>query len=408
VPEPEYRQEGEDHIFHWHQLALTVTVSNVRMTGLGPKGEVDIWTETMGHLHEAGLLLTSTSGKTGLAKAMERRVNSIDWSDVVETIAWKSHAAFKEGEPLEVLLPERRPESGRFAVHPLFPEGQPSLLFGDGKTGKSLLALGCCLAMALGQPLAGMTTAAHRPAFLDWEWEKAEHADRLLRLGQGNGFDDCALTYRRCSAPLQSQAQSLKRKLDQAKIDYLVIDSLGLACGGNPNEPDIALAFFGAVRYLNRPCIIIHHVTKEPGAKKPFGSAYIRNSARTGWRVSRGAEGEAGTLNLALTHEWTNTGQIEAAIGLRLTFDEVAYTTVIERTEAKPVLRSAGEMNKKQQVLSVIEEHPGMEAWEIAAQLDDVKENIAQHLTQLKKQGRLHHDQETHKYYARTNRAEGQ
>ena len=347
ISRPEMRREGDDYIFCWEQEAAEVTVRDIGVGRDGPRAEV--WARHLiaGHLHAAMLNLLSTSSKTGFVKAVLARDPGNNWADMVEQFSVLATEAYRQGEPLELLEPRRRPEAGQWAVNPLAQLGQITLFFGDGKTLKSYTAQACCRAMALEVELAGMRTTRLRPAFLDWEWDKAEHEDRLLRLG-----GDVTVYYQACTVPLQEQAKALKRKLDREGIDFIGVDSLGLACGGDPSKPELALPFFAALRYLGRTAIVVHHVPK--GSKDPYGSVYIRNSARAGWYFVRVASPDEDSAKVALQHRWSNVGRLQKPIGLRFTFDDEVYTTEVSRTDPGPVLALTGDLPARELIVEML------------------------------------------------------
>jgi hypothetical protein len=390
--------EGDDQVFTWQEQGVSVTVRSIVSGRDGPRAEVWANHSVAGHLHTSMVNLLSNTSKHNFVKAVSARDHGSNWAEIVEQVSVLATQKFRAGEPLDVLEPRRRPEAGQFAVRPIIPKGTTTLWYGDGKSAKSYTLEAACYAMATGTALAGLVAEHMTPSFLDWEWDKSEHEDRLLRLG-----GETTLFYRRCNVPLHEQAKAIKRELDRVGVDFVGIDSLGMACGGDPADAEVALRFFEAVRFLGRTAVVVHHVPKEK--KDPYGSAYIRNSARSGWFFSRVATAGEDELCVALIHRWTNTGKQEQPIGLQYTFCDETYTTDIQRTEAKPLMRVAGELSKKQAIESVLAEHSGLELWEITAMLDEDKDRIAVHLSQMKKQGRLVN--EDGKWYLTTDREEG-
>lgn len=383
VPTPEVRREGDDLIFVWDSLSVQATVSDITSGRDGPRAEVRARHLISGHLHAAMVNLLSTTSKLTFTKAVLARDPQNNWADLVEQFSVIATEAHREGEPLELLEPRRRPEAGRFAVDPIVPLKGTTLLAGDGKTLKSYTAIGMCRAMMLGVPFAGMPTTKLVPGYLDYETDKEEPEDRLLRLG-----GDVAFFYRRCTVPLHEQAKAIKRELDRNGVEFIVIDSLGLACGGDPSSPEIALGMFSTIRFLDRPAAIVHHSPKGRPAES-FGSAYIRNSSRSAWFFLRSASPEERTATVALQHAWTNTGRLQRPIGLEFTFDDEAYTTTVRRTDPGPILQLAGSMTKKDAIIAFLQEAPGAEVQDIATALGEDAGKVSVHLSQLKKQGRV-------------------
>lgn len=270
LPPPTLRREGDDLIFTWEQAGAQVLVRDLAIGRDGPRAEV--WARHFPdvHLHVGMLNLLSTTSKANFIRAVSDRDGATDWADAIEQVGVLATEFHRAGEPLELLEPRRRPEAGQYAIEPLAPLGQPTLWYGDGKSLKSYALLAGCRAMSRGESLAGMQTTHLKPAILDFEWDKTEHDDRLLRLG-----GDADIYYRHCTGSLHEQVRSLRREFDRVNVDFLGIDGLGLACGGDPSNPEIALRFFSALRALERTAVVIHHTpneAKNPSAALTFGT----------------------------------------------------------------------------------------------------------------------------------------
>lgn len=345
---PTLRREGDDLRFTW-DTGASVIVRDIAAGGTnGPRGEVWARDDLLDvHLHAAMLNLLSTSSKKDFVRALAARDPARCWADMVEQVSVLATLAYREGEPLELLEPRRRPEAGQYAIDPLAPLGQPTLWYGDGKTLKSYLLEACCQAMVTGGLVAGLKARQLTPAFLDWEWDKDEQEDRLLRLG-----GEATIHYQRCIVPLAEQAKAIKRKLDRQGVDFIGIDSMGLACGGDPSLPEVALRFFSAVRYLEPTAVIVHHVPK--AGKDPYGSVYIRNSTRAGWYFTRAAQPGEQSATIAVVNKWSNVGRLQKAIGVGFGFDDERYVTEIRRVDPGVVLRETGDLPAKDAIIAAL------------------------------------------------------
>ena len=108
-------------------------------------------------------------------------------------------------------------------------------------------------------------------------------------------------------------------------VDFLIVDSLGPASGGNPSASELVIPTMQALRDLHRASLVIDHQSKmqqgqEYSAKTPYGSAYKGNLARSVWQIERG-ESRDNTLDILMSHRKTNFGPLMDAIGVRVTFD---------------------------------------------------------------------------------------
>ena len=372
------RREGQDIVFTWGPEGVIVTVKDISSGGRdGPRAEVWARDTIAGHLHAGMMNLLSTTSKHTFTKAVIARAPGTNWADIVEQFCVLAVEEYRAGEPLSLLVPEFRKGGRNYAVAPIVPMGLPTLLFGDGGCGKSYLALAIARAIALGEPLAGMVAGELRPAYLDWEWDGPEHAERLYRLGGG----DITLLYQSCHTSLASQVRALGRKLDKEQVNFLIIDSLGLAAGGDPREPDVVLAFFRALRELGRTALIVHHVPKD--SKEPYGSVYIRNSVRSAWYMVRSQARNDGEFLAALRHRKTNFSGYEKDIGLRFRFTE--DRTEIETTDARAVPELSDGAPLRQRIYDLLDDGGAIAAKDIATALDVPASQVSVRLTEMKR-----------------------
>ena len=373
MDKPQLTRDGDDYLLTWDD-GLQAEVRYISQGKDGPRGEVRISSKLVGHLHQAMLNLMSSSSRDMFRRALERRDSEVDWQARIEQVCVLVVEAYRAGDPLTLLEPQLRDAKEAYFVDPLIPTGVPTLLYGDGATGKSYIANAIARSLALGIPFAGMGTRESTVAYLDWEWDEDEHSDRLFRLGS-----DVTYFYRQCTVPLAMQTRVLSRLLDKSGIDFLIVDSLGYACGGDIRDPDVVIAFFTALRQLGRTCLVIHHVPKEN--REPYGSVYIRNSVRSAWYLLRSALPEDGGFAVALQHNKSNRGQKEQPIGLQFTFTETE--TKIIRTDAQKIPELAEGMSLRERIFSILKDQP-MRAEDIVDALGARKAQVAARLTDLK------------------------
>ena len=85
---------------------------------------------------------------------------------------WKTVSEFSDHPP-----PRRE-----WLVHGWMPVGQPTLLYGDGGTGKSLLALQLCASVSLNVPWLGLGVKHGRSMYFTAEDDEAELRRRLEKI----------------------------------------------------------------------------------------------------------------------------------------------------------------------------------------------------------------------------------
>lgn len=246
--------------------------------------------------------------------------NDPDWASLLDELSARVIAAERAGQPPQLLSTFDRPKPDDiFDLEGLaLPRRHPSILFGDGGTFKSYLALfvaGCLAQQGV------------RVLFADWEMDGSDHRERLQQLF---GPDMPAVHYRRYQRPLIDEVEGVRRFVEQEGVQYVVCDSVGFAVNGAPESAEAATGYFQAVRQFGAGVGSLHlaHVTKPkddaPDPMKPFGSVFFHNSARSTWFIKRTADtGEGGdTFALALIHRKTNIGRTRPPVGLQIAFTE--------------------------------------------------------------------------------------
>lgn len=287
------------------------------------------------------------SGRINLSDAFRRREvyqrlkskaqtgTQVDWDHHIDELAARIVRAEREGRPAQLLHTFQRPAPDEtFDLEGIvLPRRHPSILFGDGGGFKSYIAL--YIAGWLGQQ-------GIRVLFADWEFEAEDHRDRLERLF---GADMPPVYYQRMHRPMVDEIDSIKRQVDELKIEYIVCDSVGYATDGAPESAEAAMGYFRAVRQLGIGSVHLAHVTKpkEDGAAgkqasdptKPFGSAFWSNSARSTWFVKRTESIDEQRFVVALFNRKTNLGPLRPAVGLEIEFGH--ERTAIQRVNLADV-----------------------------------------------------------------------
>ena len=90
-------------------------------------------------------------------------------------------------------------------------EGEPTLIYADGDTGKSLFATGATVAVHSGTALPGGLKPARAAvaAYLDWETSRDAVDERLGLIAAGLGIDPPSVLYKRMVRPLVDEAPAL-------------------------------------------------------------------------------------------------------------------------------------------------------------------------------------------------------
>ncbi len=313
-----------------------------------------------GLLHQARFNMTSTSARSTLAKALKTRCEHIDFAGMLEQVCFLSLKRWRDGDPIIDLweVPDR--PTGRWLVEPWVEMGGPTTLFGDGGSGKSVFALNIGLSVVSGLRTVGEAPTATGPVlYLDWETDRYEHAGRLRRLVDGLravGGERNPLHYRRQSASLLESIGHLKKQVVELKVALVIVDSLGAARGGEPENAELTIRTFNAAREFGVPVLFIDHQAKNAVDKsKPFGSVYTWNLSRIVWSAARERTEADGSTLLGFVNWKANNGQVGAKRGYRMAWGDVIRFDSVAAQDV-PVLVKA--MNNRDKVVAAIRQSP--------------------------------------------------
>lgn len=284
-------------------------------------------------LHQSRVNLSSLGQREKLARILTGRYKGPDWTEIVEQIARQALAVRREGDPAINLAEQPADLRLAYRLESYVPEDGSTVLAADGGAGKSTLALFLCAAVGTGTPFLGLATRAGRVAFLDYETSARQQARRLRLIACGLELSEIPpVIYRHLDVPLPQCAPELRRFFQTERIDFAVLDSLGLAGGSQPDaEP--TLAVFRVINSLQRPVLVLHHANR---SGEIYGSVYVRNSARSLIEIKHQREAGDRALHLGLFHQKANDDVLQRPMGVEIQY--LPDATLIRREEIVPEL----------------------------------------------------------------------
>jgi hypothetical protein len=126
----------------------------------------------------------------------------------------------------------------------------------------------------------------------------------------------------------------------------------------------------------------VAHISKAEGAdKKPFGSTFWHNGARSTWYAQLAeVPADANALNVGLFNRKANLGSLRPPVGFRITFSE--DRTTFRRVDVADSPDLAGQLSIRQRMAYVLRNgamSPESIAEEIDADIETVKRTARRH-----------------------------
>lgn len=302
------------------------------------RSEVNSFVEASVHIgddivdYSGRLNLSSTSGRESFARAMARIAKNKQEFDSYLSGAIIEVMRAIQSEPTMIDLidaPEKKEK--QWLLEPFILDKAPNILFGEGGGGKTFVAIRMLLSIATGLPFLDVMPGRKAVCmFLDYEDEGSEAKDRLMKLcsskmltldGKQPELEDLRnIKYFPAKGiPIHDLVPQLKEKIKLHKIEFILIDSALMACGGEPEKADAAGRFFNALAKLDVTTLTIAHETKNENHEHVFGSIFWRNCTRNMWNAqSEKSPVDSRQISFGLFHRKCNHAALRAPISLRM------------------------------------------------------------------------------------------
>ncbi|MFC2027457.1 AAA family ATPase [Chloroflexota bacterium] len=282
VSEPSLVHNAGIYVFKFTEEALNIRVDRITEKSSNTSGEITILTEAPGinpFIHQARLNLTSTTARNALAKYLNTRFELDDWAGILEIVCAMVLRKHREGEPVQTVgnLPAR--DSSKYRLSPLLVESEPNIFFGPGGVGKSYLACYISVLVQTGTDHHALHPVQGNVLYLDWETSRYEIDERIKAVSRGMSLEGITIKHRFCSQSLASDITRIQRMVVDTEAALVIVDSVGSACGGEPESAEVVLRYFMALRSLKATTLSIDHVAKSGDSKTPFGSVFKINAA---------------------------------------------------------------------------------------------------------------------------------
>jgi len=393
---PEITKSISGYSFNWSDSGIIIDVSRIkthkddRVTGELLVQAVNGNGNTITIFPPTSYNFSADRTRKELAESLSKRTPKakLPWQDMVDQLCTGIQTRVREGEPVTKLTTNYEIKRPEYLLYPLIIKNYPNIIFGDPSAAKSTLAI--ILAQVLMLPWVDNSmgiTAPIKPVkvlYLDWETDEDTILWQTTMLERGMELGLLEIDYRHCSIPLTSDIQEIKRHVGSLGTEVAIIDSLGLACGGELNETQAPLGFYAALRELRITTLVLAHNSKDRESKKRsiYGNQFFTAGARNVWEIRKSQEYSSNEMDLALFHiKPPPLSGLHKALGFKVVFGE--DTMQIEQRDPQTVSEFVEQMGSKQRILELLKEGP-MTTGEIKERLEITRGNADTTLKRLK------------------------
>jgi DNA-binding transcriptional ArsR family regulator len=256
-----------------------------------------------------------------------------------------------------------------YVVKGLVPARFPTTLYADGGSAKSILALSMAQAVSRGdRSWCGHEIERRRNSlYVDLELDEEEQNRRALQLARAEGHEDSPEgCFYLCGAgrPADEVLRAVLSAVDEYSIEFVVLDSVGVALEGDAGSGKDVIAFFRDLDKLRAESVavlLVDHqgkimVGETYQGKTAFGSSYKGHLSRSRIQVEARERGE-NTLAVTLRQNKANFGPLVEPFRVKLTFSEEMIVLQREELEEEE-LRQEATLNASDRILLALLEGP--------------------------------------------------
>lgn len=197
-----------------------------------------------------------------------------------------------------------------YLVEHFLEHGSPTLIHGDGSTGKSYLTLYMAVCAALGREFLGKRTTYFKTLYLDHEATAAKLLNRMHRVANGLNIPFASIAehihWYKPEGSIASCQEVIARLVEDEGYGCIIVDAGASASGGSPMDEQAVIKLFTALDHIPCAKLIIHHEPKDPAGaddKAYYGTTFWRNAPRLAWRLKREAKTENKSIIRAIHHK---------------------------------------------------------------------------------------------------------
>jgi hypothetical protein len=331
---PTIQRDGDAWALAWETQGIAMGLEGLRETRDGLRAEITVESTQAGRVvGPVHLNVLSSESQTRFANACATRVNGLSkeaWHALVVQACAIVARQYRAPTPTLNLAEIESSGEIEYLIPGLIPSDETTVLYGDGESAKSLVAMRIAASVVLGQvlPWGDRPTRRCPVLYLDWETNPRTVAGRLNRIATGMQTSTPPIFYRQCFRSLADELPNIREEVSKKGIGLVVVDSIGFAASGALTEDETARAAMNALRQLSPATrLVVAHISADAArdttrAARPFGSAFFWNGMRSGLELRRAEEGgDPDNIELGMFHRKANDGEHHKPIGMSVLFD---------------------------------------------------------------------------------------
>ena len=363
---PEVTELINGYLIEWPEPPnLKAKVSRLHISSDGQvKGELEIRHNQNGKeaysLVPTQFNFSTETTRSKFAKQLSEKLDlKIEWHEVFDYLSQKIQELARGGEPVIELVTGEDIKPPEYLLYPLIIKNYPNVIFGDPSAAKSTIAVILAQIVMLpwhDNPL-GLVAPKQRVKvlYLDWEADAETIQWQTTMLQRGiEGAEILSLHYRHCAQPLASDLDELTWHIGATKANMIIIDSQGLAAGGELKETQPALHFYAGLRALKVTSLILAHNSKDKETKTRsiYGNQFFTAQARNIWEVRKSQEIDSKEMDMALFHRKPPPfAGVHKPIGFKIVFDDEAAKLDIRPSDPRTVGEFLDQMSLKTRII---------------------------------------------------------
>ena len=397
---PVITDKSNGYVLTWQDYGISVTVNRLQVHKSDGRVSGEILIDALNGDGNPVTIYPPTSynfstnrTRKELANSLKEKNPKIPWADIVDQLCYGVQDRARKGEPVQELFTSDDILPPEYFLEPVIIKNYPNVIFGDPSSAKSTLAVILTQVLMLpwhDNPIG--LIAPKKPVsvlYLDWETDANTIQWQTTMLERGLGMGTLSIKYRHCSQPLVFDAEEIKAHIVNNSSEVIIIDSLGLAAGGELKETQSALSFFASLRELKVTSLILAHNSKDREAKTRsiYGNQYFTAQARNIWEIRTVQEYDSNEMDIALFHRKPPpfAGRSKP-LGLKIIFDNDKMN--IEPREPRNISEFLEQMGTKQRIIELLK-GGALSNTEIKEALEITKSNTDVTIKRLKDRGQI-------------------